>query len=106
MILLDCFTIRFLRGPRVGEVIISENPLKPGFTITKRVVGLENELIKFWNYSEQKDVEVRVPEGHIWIEGDNKEWSKDSRNFGPVPLGLVDGICRYRIFPFDKINPL
>ena len=33
----------------------------------------------------------QVPEGHIWLEGDNLPWSRDSREFGPVPLALVIG---------------
>ena len=106
LVLLDSFTVKVLRDPKKGEVIISENPLKPGFTITKRVIGLPNETVKFWHYGQQQDVEVKVPEGHLWLEGDNKEYSKDSRNFGPVPLALVDGICRYRIWPLDKFEKL
>lgn len=29
---------------------------------------------------------VRIPEGHCWIEGDNPEVSRDSREYGPVNL--------------------
>lgn len=36
-----------------------------------------------------KEQVVRVPEGHCWVAGDNLEWSRDSRLFGPLPLGLV-----------------
>lgn len=32
---------------------------------------------------------VQVPEGHCWIAGDNLEWSRDSRLYGALPLGLV-----------------
>ena len=32
-----------------------------------------------------------MPKGHIWIEGDNKHNSRDSRQFGPVPYGLLEG---------------
>ena len=47
-----------------------------------------------------------MPKGHIWVEGDNKENSKDSRDIGPVSLALVEGIVRYRVWPLSKINPL
>jgi Signal peptidase, peptidase S26 len=32
-----------------------------------------------------------VPKGHLWIEGDNAAHSIDSRTFGPLPIGLVQG---------------
>lgn len=32
---------------------------------------------------------IQVPEGHCWVAGDNLEWSRDSRLYGPLPLGLV-----------------
>ena len=50
--------------------------------------------------------EIVVPKGHIWVEGDNKENSSDSRNIGPVSLALVEGIVRYRVFPFNEISYL
>ena len=49
-------------------------------------------------------VKVLIPPGHIWIEGDNLPLSWDSRDFGPIPLSMVDGVVRYRIWPFDKIK--
>lgn len=42
---------------------------------------------------------VCVPKGHIWLEGDNSENSIDSRNYGPVPLGLVQSRVFLRLFP-------
>ncbi len=34
---------------------------------------------------------TQVPEGHLWIEGDNGPNSRDSRSYGPVPVALVEG---------------
>lgn len=42
---------------------------------------------------------VTVPEGHIWVTGDNLSASRDSRNYGPVPLGLVKGTVYYKVWP-------
>ena len=106
LVMLDCFTIAFLRSPRKGEVIMAQNPFKPGFTVIKRVLYTEGELAKFYSDKHKNEIEVQVPRGHIWVEGDNKDNSNDSRHFGPISLGLVEGIVRYRVFPFDKINKI
>lgn len=34
---------------------------------------------------------TKVPRGHIWLEGDNLIVSRDSREYGPVPLALLRG---------------
>jgi len=47
-----------------------------------------------------------VPEGHVWVEGDERFNSDDSNVFGPVPLALIDAKLLYIIFPFDRIGPV
>jgi len=42
---------------------------------------------------------VRVPEGHCWVAGDNMEWSRDSRVFGALPMGLVRGRVAAVVWP-------
>lgn len=37
--------------------------------------------------------------------GDNMTVSRDSRDFGPVPLGLVKGKVLATLFPFRWIEP-
>ena len=32
-----------------------------------------------------------IPRGHVWLEGDNRHASYDSRDHGAVPLALVSG---------------
>lgn len=51
----------------------------------------------------------QVPQGHCWIVGDNLAASRDSRQFGPVPLALIRGKVIGRIKPFRFqwiVNPL
>ncbi|KAG9145656.1 hypothetical protein Leryth_018704 [Lithospermum erythrorhizon] len=47
-----------------------------------------------------------VPKGHIWIEGDNKYNSSDSRNFGPVPYGLLEGRLFWKVWPLKEFGSL
>lgn len=53
---------------------------------------------------------VQIPEGHVFLAGDNLPWSRDSRNYGPVPMGLINGKIIARVWPLSKMewvaNPL
>jgi len=42
---------------------------------------------------------IRVPDGHIWVEGDNPWNSSDSRNYGAVPAALIMGRVLCRLWP-------
>mmetsp|Transcript_43734 Transcript_43734/g.85819 ORF Transcript_43734/g.85819 Transcript_43734/m.85819 type:complete len:169 (-) Transcript_43734:119-625(-) len=42
---------------------------------------------------------VRVPSGHLWLEGDNPDNSTDSRTYGPVPAALVRGTVVAKLWP-------
>ena len=43
-----------------------------------------------------------VPEGQVWVEGDNSTGSKDSRHYGPIPLGLLRGKVVGRMWPVKE----
>ena len=47
-----------------------------------------------------------VPDGHIWVEGDNSINSRDSRDYGPVSAALVVGKVWMRLWPISKNNTL
>jgi signal peptidase I len=43
-------------------------------------------------YRECGDAEpTKVPEGTVWLAGDHRDHSADSRGFGPVPVGRIKG---------------
>lgn len=42
---------------------------------------------------------ITVPKHHCFVLGDNRNLSRDSRHFGPVPLGTVKGRADYLYWP-------
>ena len=44
-----------------------------------------------------------MPPGHVWVEGDNKNRSYDSRHFGPVPYGLIKGRAIYKVSGHNRV---
>jgi len=78
-----------------GEVYINEEKLDEPY-LTK---GLETPITgKFYD--------LVVPEGYIFVMGDNRGGSSDSREFGCIPLDKVEGRVTYRIWPISKIGKI
>ena len=54
------------------------------------------------------DIDIIVPENNIFIMGDNRENSLDSRDdrIGTISLDDVVGKVSMRVYPFDKIGSI
>ena len=51
-------------------------------------------------------VDVIVPEGYLYVMGDNRLHSMDSRCFGCIPIEKIDGYVLTRVWPFNKLGAL
>lgn len=47
-----------------------------------------------------------VPEGHVFVMGDNRQNSLDGRSFGVVPIESIVGEANVSYWPLDKIGLL
>lgn len=85
-----------------GDLVIACSTENPRKMICKRVMGLEGDRVDFSMADHQgRSQSVVVPKGHVWLQGDNLSISRDSRHFGPVPYGLLQGKIIFRIWPID-----
>lgn len=48
------------------------------------------------------DVDITVPEGHVFVCGDNRTNSLDSRTFGSIPTSDIIGNLVFRLLPISK----
>ncbi|GGH81242.1 signal peptidase I [Pullulanibacillus pueri] len=46
----------------------------------------------------------RVPKGKLWVMGDNRRNSSDSREFGFIDIDQVVGKVSLRYYPFSEVN--
>ncbi|KAF7012812.1 unnamed protein product [Triticum aestivum] len=83
-----------------GEVVVFVSPADHRSRTIKRLIGLPGD----WISVPDKEEIRQIPEGHCWVEGDNGSASWDSRSYGPVPLGLVQGRVTHVVWPPSKMG--
>jgi len=79
-----------------GDIAVYISPKASNDYVIKRVMALEGDIVTTDRYDSPY---VRIPEGHLWLEGDNWDNSVDSNKYGPVSKGLVFGVATHIIWP-------
>ncbi|KAG6613912.1 signal peptidase I [Phytophthora cinnamomi] len=102
IVLLDKLSPRLWRL-RPGEVVIARSVSNPRQTVCKRIVAQEGDTVCVKPRYSSSEVEFhKIPKGHVWLEGDNKHDSHDSRYYGPVPYSMLQGRVVMRIWPLNQ----
>jgi signal peptidase I len=112
--------------PKRGDIVVLDDPTGSVDTLIKRVVGLGGETVDILDGKVLIDGEVldepythglptepmtlempyHIPEGSVWLMGDYRTNSADSRVFGAVPLSEVKGRAIFRFWPIDRIGTM
>lgn len=91
------------RPPTIADLWFApRSPSDPYKLITKRIVALAGDVVH--TKPPFPDPTVRVPDGHVWVEGDNGRSSLDSNTYGPVSARLIEGRLTHILYPFYKFG--
>lgn len=67
---------------------------------------LNEYYIKGETYDREISFPLTVGEGELFVLGDNREGSRDSRDFGTIKIEQVEGRANFIVFPLEKIKKL
>lgn len=108
-------------GPRRSDIVVIDLPEAGPELLIKRVIGLPGDTISsqggqvlingealnepYISSPGGRDIpEQVVPPLHVFVMGDNRQFSNDSRNFGPVPIDNVIGRAWFSYWPPDLLG--
>lgn len=123
-LVVNKFIYRF-KVPQRGDVLVFRYPRDPSRDFIKRVIAVPGDTIEvkdgriFLNGELQNEPYIlertrgsyplkTVPEGHIFVMGDNRNNSEDSRfpDVGFVPYELIKGKAVVVFWPLDQLKAL
>ena len=113
--------------PKRGDIVVLHPPYESEEPYIKRVIGLPGETVTFADGSVLIDgvplveeyiaeditwcsggpwCEVAVPEDSVYVVGDNRQNSTDSRKFGPVSYDQIIGKAIFSSWPTDTFGAI
>lgn len=117
-----------LGSPAHGDIVVFASLGNNEVDFIKRIIGLPGDTVMiqdsqvflngkfleepyitepthtFENGFLKEGVTVTVPEGYVFVMGDNRTHSSDSREFGFVPMSNIIGKVIYRYFPVEHMG--
>ncbi len=112
-------------GPHRGDVIVFDPPVSSDKPYIKRVIGLPGDTVEIrdgsvfvngtkldetYLHGDTTDCQPRacdpvvVPPGHVFVLGDNRAHSSDSRYFGVVSIDSIVGKAWITYWPIGHIG--
>jgi signal peptidase I len=124
-VLVNKFIYRF-QAPARGDVVVFVAPEDKNMDLIKRVIAVGGQTVSidhgFVSVDGKKLDEpyvvpanrddyslpqpVRIPEGYVWVMGDNRANSSDSRVIGPQPVTSLLGKAFVIYWPVDRLKGL
>jgi signal peptidase I len=110
-----------MHGPERGDIVVLKLDDRQGELLIKRVIGLSGERVAIRDgrvYVDGRAIEESylaestpgmmpaqiVPPLHVFVLGDNRGASNDSRSFGMVPLDNVIGKAWVSYWPLQELR--
>lgn len=113
--------------PERGDIVVFDPPAQEDSEkpYIKRIIGLPGDHISFGDgkvyvngelleedyikdqtncRARREECDVTVPADHVFVLGDHRSNSSDSRVFGPVPIGNVVGKAWLSYWPIEDIG--
>jgi signal peptidase I len=125
-VLAEKITFRLIHNPRPGDIVVFDDPNGQLPQLIKRVVAVDGQTVELRGdvvYVDGRPLDepyvrgaltmpgsvplpLTVPAGQVWLMGDNRPSSSDSRFFGPVNVETVRGRAFWTYWPLGAFGPL